>query len=57
MIPDVTTVGITVSLVIALAIAWFWVWVVVQARRRRPGLPAPDRSCNRDWYSVGRDAK
>jgi len=53
MIPDVTTVGITVSLVIALGMAWFWIWAASRIRRRRPGLPAPDRSCTRDWYSVG----
>jgi len=50
-------VGVTVSLIIVLAICWFWIWAIGRVRRRKPGLPAPDRSCTRDWYSVGRDAK
>ncbi len=49
-------VGIAASLVIVLGVSGLWMWAA-RLRRRRPGLPPPDRSCNRDWYSVGRDAK
>jgi flagellar biogenesis protein FliO len=47
------TVGIVLSLIIVLAICGFWIWVFNRMRRRGPGLRAPDRSCNRDWYSPG----
>ena len=53
---DTITVGVVISIVIAVGIGYFWIWLFSRPRRR-PGLPPPDRSCTRDWYIVGRDAK
>lgn len=38
------------SFVIVISVCGFWIWVLGRLRRRRPGLPEPDRSCNRDYY-------
>lgn len=53
------TILVTLVLSIGLVIVAFggWVWIAGKVRRRKRGLPAPDRSCERNWYSVGNDAK
>ena len=50
------TAIVTVMLSIVISIVLGMLWIFVKPRKRR-GLPPRDRSCDRDWYSVGRDAK
>lgn len=50
------TIIVTLMVSIVLVVVLGMVWIFVKPRKRR-GLPPPDRSCDRDWYSVGRDAK
>jgi hypothetical protein len=49
LVTAVLSLGLVV--IVCGLIAW------VAGKRRRRWLPPPERACDRDWYSVGRDAK
>jgi hypothetical protein len=53
---DTIIVTTMLSIAIVVVLCGIWIWTAGKLRRR-PGLPPPDRSCDRDWYSVGRDAR
>jgi hypothetical protein len=49
-----SNLGWSNALIVAVTVIWITLWALrrlMRRRRRRTGLPAPDHSCQREWYA------